>query len=69
VQEKVDWSINSLDLVLGLVGGLSGIVWGFLLLVFGGYESFKLENSLIGSVYPTSPQDDVVGPESERKAK
>ena len=26
-----------------------------LAMLFGGYETFKLENSLIGSVYPTSP--------------
>ena len=55
VQDTETWAINSLDKVLGLVGGLSGIVWGFLSLVLGGYESFKLENSLIGSVYPTCP--------------
>ena len=24
-------------------------------MLFGGYETFKLENSLIGSIYPTSP--------------
>lgn len=24
-------------------------------MLFGGYEAFKLENSLIGSVYPTAP--------------
>ena len=51
------WSRVSLDIVLGIVGGLSGIVWGVLNLVFGGYETFKLENSLIGAVYPTSPHD------------
>ena len=67
-------AIASLDLVLGLVGGLSGIIWGVLALVFGGYESFKFENSLIASIYPTSPQDfsDVDGsdiPSDERKAK
>ena len=43
-------------------------------MIFGGYESFKFENSLIGAVYPTSPQDfqednDEAGPQSERKAK
>ena len=62
VQSRVvnnqQWAINSLDLVLGLVGGLSGIMWSILALVFGGYESFKLYNSLIGSVYPTTPSDD-----------
>jgi len=57
VQYSEQWSRVSLDIVLGLVGGLSGIVWGVLNLVFGGYETFKLENSLIGAVYPTSPQD------------
>ena len=50
--------IDSLDLVLALVGGLSGILWSGLLLFFGGYELFKLENSLIGAVYPTSPSND-----------
>ena len=50
------WIIYSLDYLLGLVGGLSSIVWGFLLIVFGSYESFKLENSLIGQIYETRPQ-------------
>ena len=61
VQSRVinheQWAVDSLDLVLGLVGGLSGIIWGALSLALGGYEAFKFENSLIGSVYPTSPQD------------
>lgn len=35
------WSINSLDLVLGVIGGLSGIVWAVLAMLFGGYEAFK----------------------------
>ena len=43
--------------MLGLVGGLSGILWSGLFLVFGGYESFKLDNSLIGAVYQTSPSN------------
>ena len=41
-----------------MVGGLSGIIWGSLMLVFGGYESFKFENSLISAVYPTAPSQD-----------
>lgn len=73
VQNQFTWSINSLDLVLGLVGGLAGVVYPALFLVFGGYENFKFENSLISSIYPTSPQDFVsdadTSPESERKAK
>ena len=50
------WSINSLDLVLGVIGGLSGIVWAVLAMALGGYEAFKYQNSLIGAVYPTAPK-------------
>ena len=65
------WSINSLDLVLGVIGGLSGIVWAVLSMVLGGYEAFKYQNSLIGAVYPTAPRTKQVSREvlnCERKA-
>ena len=42
-------------MVLGLVGGLAGVIWPALYMIFGSYETFKFENSLIGAVYPTSP--------------
>ena len=42
--------------MLGLVGGFSGIIWASLSFVLGGYELFKLENSLIRAVYRTSPE-------------
>ena len=47
--------MQSLDTVLGVVGGFVGLIWSSLNLVLGGYEAFKLENSLIGAIYPTSP--------------
>jgi len=56
-QTTKEWSIVSLDMVLGLVGGLSGIIWAVLAMIFNSFESFKLENSMIGSIYPTSPQN------------
>ena len=68
VQHNEEWSIQSIDLVLGLVGGLYGIIWGTLLILMENYETFKLENSLIGSIYPTSPQSDVP-PTDEPRAK
>ena len=37
------------------------MIWAILVLLFGGYESFKFENSLIGSIYPTSPQKSQCG--------
>ena len=54
-QNKYQWKVASLDLVLGLVGGLAGVIWPTLYMIFGSYETFKFENSLIGAVYPTSP--------------
>ena len=35
------------------MGGYASIVWGLLTILLGGYEEFKLYNSLIGQVYPT----------------
>jgi len=52
-----EWAVDSLDTVLGLVGGFTGLLWAALSIVLGGYETFKLENSIIGAVYPTSPID------------
>ena len=55
MQYEEEWAIQSLFATLGLIGGLSGIIWGTLEVCFGGYGSFKFENSLIAAVYPTSP--------------
>ena len=59
MQYEEEWAVQSIDIVLGLVGGLSGIVWSLLAMLTAGYETFKFENSLIGAVYPTSPQEEM----------
>ena len=60
----------SLDVLLGLVGGLSAVVFGALNLFLGSYQQFKYENSLIGSIYSTAPGDDNDEvPKSEIKAQ
>ena len=41
--------------MLGLVGGFASIVWAALMIVFSNYETFKLQNSVIGSIYTTRP--------------
>ena len=56
VVHKQTWAYESLDLVLGLVGGLAGVVWSVLSYLLGDYEQFKYQNSLIGKIYPTSPK-------------
>lgn len=48
----------SLDLILGLVGGFVSIIWGVLGYMINPYETFMFLNSLIGNMYPTSPQPD-----------
>lgn len=55
---ETTWSINSLDLILGLVGGITSIIWGCLGIIIAPYEDFKFQNSVAGSMYPTSPQKD-----------
>jgi len=55
--------------VLGVIGGLSSIIWALLSIFLGSYETFKLENSLIGSVYSTGSKEadeDSGAPESEQ---
>lgn len=53
--ETQQWAIESIDMVLGVVGGFQGLVWGLMTLVIGGYQSFKYENSIIRSLYATAP--------------
>ena len=52
---EIIWSIQSIDLILGLVGGFVGVIWTGLALLVGPYEEFKFQTSLVGSVYPVSP--------------
>ena len=40
-QNQITWSINSLDLILGLVGGFTSIIWGTLGMILAPYEDFK----------------------------
>ena len=57
-QQQITWAISSLDLILGLVGGFTAIIWSSLAFAIGPYEEFKFNNSVVGSIYPTSPQRD-----------
>ena len=52
---SLSYAINSLDLVLGLVGGFSSIVLVTMQIVLGGFENFRLQNTLIRHFYWTKP--------------
>ena len=56
--KRIIWSMQSLDVTLGLVGGIVSIVWLMLETSISPYESFKFKQSLIKSVYPTAPKLD-----------
>ena len=55
MQQQQTWAYNSLDLILGLVGGFTAMIWATLAFFLVSYEEFKFQNSLVGSIYPLSP--------------
>ena len=52
--KKVEWSVNSVDILLGLIGGFIGLIWDLLDLSFRPYESFKFGTALISEIYTTT---------------
>ena len=74
VMNKYEWSRESLDIVLGLVGGFAGICWSTLSYLLASYQGFKYETSLISHIFPTSPGggdygDADIVPSDEKEAK
>ena len=66
------WSIQSLDVALGFVGGISWILWTVLEFCYDDFETFKFKNSLIGAIYPTTRfkiGEERPTPESEDQAR
>ena len=51
---EIQWTITSLDIVMGLIGGFIGLIWDTLGLTLKGYESFKFSSSFIGEIYSTT---------------
>ena len=47
-----------MDKILALVGGITAVIATFMSLMIGPYENFRFWSSLMGNVYPTSPQPD-----------
>ena len=40
-KNEITWSISSLDVILGLVGGFTSVIWSLLAMVITPYEDFK----------------------------
>ena len=58
---NITWTVKSLNVVIGQVGGYTALLWMFLHFLFDDYERFKFTNSLIGQVYTCTPD----GPDAE----
>lgn len=52
---EIEVSVDSLDLILGLIGGYTAILWGVSGFFLANYEGFKRDNSLVGAVYSAAP--------------
>ena len=52
--DSVTWSLVSFDLIVGVIGGFTGLIWEILNYILGGYESFKFNKSVIEEIYTTT---------------
>ena len=55
-------TVESLDVVIGQIGGYTTLLWIVINFIFSGYENFKFTNSLISKVYACTPE----GPEAPK---
>ena len=50
----VQWTAQSFDVLLGIIGGFTALLWGILSSSMENYESFKFGTSLISEMYTTT---------------
>jgi len=46
-----EWTVTTFDSILAYIGGYMSIVWAFIGLFVGGYQSFRFEAHLMKSMY------------------
>ena len=63
---EVVWSRQSLDLILGLVGGFVGLIWTVAGWLLSDYQDFAFQKDIIAAIYPVSPQPDDVKPDDRK---
>lgn len=49
-----EWTVSSLDVVLGVIGGFVGLIWDVLGFSLGGYQAFKFNTALMAGLYTTT---------------
>ena len=48
------WNRSSLDMLLGLIGGFTGLIWAITEYMIGGYENFRFSQEIISEIYSTT---------------
>lgn len=54
---ETKWSVRSIDILLGLIGGFTALIWDLLSRFLGGYESFSFSTALISEIYSTTDEN------------
>ena len=49
--EDVKWTVRSLNIVVGLIGGYVALIWMVARFILDGYENFKFANSMVSQIY------------------
>lgn len=52
--EQVQWSVLSMDIILGMIGGFVGLIYLLLTWAIGDYQRFKFTTALISEAYSTT---------------
>jgi len=50
-KETTQYTVDSLDILLGVIGGFSGLIWSIMGCCVGGYETFRQETEQLESFY------------------
>ena len=66
-QVSQKWTVKSLNLVLGQIGGYTSLLWMVITFVMSGYEAHKFRTSLIRHIYVATESGPEADPCSSRQ--
>ena len=66
-QNHILWTRITLDVLLGLVGGVTSILWSAFGKIIAPYQNFESQAQLIRGIYPTQPKINVEKEVSSRE--
>ena len=60
------WTVKSLNLILGQIGGYTALLWMVITFCMTGYENHKFRSSLISSIYVSTAQGPAISPSTDK---